>query len=193
MPDGFSPWDPEGLRPSAPGEDHGPDADPIVRRVRVFFLLAGMLAAAMVTVGLNPVGTTGNVIEPELGVTAAMAAVLLAILALAWRNLRPDRLLVAGKRALDAPDPRARHPRAERARAMGFAGLASSWAAQAIALATLPVLTGLLLKLLHGESWALLGFGGLGVAAGAVFQQRIARAVRLAVDDPELRNAYGSR
>jgi hypothetical protein len=188
MPDGFSPWDPEGLRPSAPGEDHGPDADPIVRRVRVFFLLAGMLAAAMVTVGLNPVGTTGNVIEPELGVTAAMAAVLLAILALAWRNLRPDRLLVAGKRALDAPDPRA-----ERARAMGFAGLASSWAAQAIALATLPVLTGLLLKLLHGESWALLGFGGLGVAAGAVFQQRIARAVRLAVDDPELRNAYGSR
>ena len=193
MPDGFSPWDPEGLPSSPAGEGQGPDADPIVRRVRVHFLLAGMLAAAMVTVGLNPVGPANAVLPPELGVTAAMAAVLLAILGLAWRNLRPDRLLVAGKRALDAPDPRRRRPRAERARAMGFAGLALGWAMQAIGLATLPVLTGLLLKLLHGEAWALLGFAALGLGAGLVFQGRIARAVRLAVDDPELRNAYGSR
>jgi CPA2 family monovalent cation:H+ antiporter-2 len=50
--------------------------------------------------------------------------------------------------------------------------------------AYLPVLTGLLLKLLHGLAWPLLIFAGLGVAAGAVFQRLIAKAVRLAVDDP---------
>ena len=47
MSDGFSPWDPQGLRPSGQGEDQGPDPDPIVRRVRLFFVLAGMLAGAL--------------------------------------------------------------------------------------------------------------------------------------------------
>jgi lysylphosphatidylglycerol synthetase-like protein (DUF2156 family) len=184
MADPFSPWDPQGLRPSGPGEGQGPDPDPIVRRVRLFF--------AMITVGLNPVAATGTNVPPEAWVFAAMALVLVAILALALRNLRPDRLLVAGKRALDEPDPRLRRPRAERARSMGFAGLAMGWSMQAIALAMLPVLTGLLLKLLHGLAWPLLAFSGLGVLAGTLFQRLIARAVRLAVDDPELRAAYGS-
>jgi hypothetical protein len=192
MADGFSPWDPQGLRPAGPGEDRGPDPDPIVRRVRLYFVLAGMLAAAMVTVGLNPVGATGSLVPPESAVIGVMGLVLLVILALALRNLRPDRLLIAGKRALDEPDPRHRRPRAERARAMGFAGLALGWAMQAIALAMLPVMTGLLLKLLHGLAWPLLTFAGLGVLAGAWFQRLIAKAVRLAVDDPELRAAYGS-
>jgi hypothetical protein len=192
MADGFSPWDPQGLRPAGPGEDHGPDPDPIVRRVRLFFALAGMLVAAMVTVGLNPIGVTGTLVPPGTVVLAAMTLILVAILGLALRNLRPDRLLVAGKRALDEPDPRQRRPRAERARAMGFAGLALGWSMQAIALAMLPVLTGLLLKLLHGLAWPLLTFAGLGVLAGTLFQRLIARAVRLAVDDPELRAAYGS-
>lgn len=192
MADRFSPWDPQGLRPSGPGEDQGPDPDPIVRRVRLFFALAGMLAAAMVTVGLNPVAATGTIAPPETWVFAAMAVVLVAILGLALRNLRPDRLLVAGKRAVDEPNPLQRRPRAERARAMGFAGLALGWSMQAIALAMLPVLTGLLLKLLHGLAWPLLAFAGLGILAGTLFQRLIARAVRLAMDDPELRAAYGS-
>ena len=192
MADRFSPWDPEGLRPLGPGEDQGPDPDPIVRRVRLFFALAGMLVAAMVTVGLNPVAATSTIAPPETWVFAAMAVVLVAILGLALRNLRPDRLLVAGKRALDEPNPLQRRPRAERARAMGFAGLALGWSMQAIALAMLPVLTGLLLKLLHGLAWPLLGFAGLGVVAGTLFQRLIVKAVRLAVDDPELRAAYGS-
>ena len=192
MADGFSPWDPQGLRPAGPGEDHGPDPDPIVRRVRLFFALAGMLVAAMVTVGLNPIGATGALVPPRGAAIAVMALILVAILGLALRNLRPERLLVAGKRALDEPDPRHRRPRAERAKAMGFAGLAFGWAMQAIALAMLPVLTGLLLKLLHGLAWPLLIFAGLGLAAGAVFQRLITKAVRLAVDDPDLRAAYGS-
>ncbi len=192
MAEGFSPWDPKGLRHSAPGDDHRPDPDPIVRRVRLLFVLAGMLAAAMVTVGLNPVAATGTITPPEPPVFAAMGVVLVAILGLALRNLRPDRLLIAGKRALDEPDPRQRRPRAERARAMGFAGLAMGWTTQAIALAMLPVLTGLLLKLLHGLAWPLLSFASLGVVAGTVFQRLIVKAVRLAVDDPELRAAYGS-
>jgi hypothetical protein len=192
MADRFSPWDPAGLRPTGPGEDHGPDPDPIVRRVRLFFVLAGMLAAAMVTVGLNPIGATGDLVPPQAAVLGAMGVVLGAILALALRNLRPERLLVAGKRALDEPVARHRRPRAERARAMGFAGLALGWAMQAIAVAMLPVLTGLLVRLLHGLTWPLLAFAGLGVLAGARFQGLIARAVRLAVDDPELRAAYGS-
>ena len=192
MSDGFSPWDPQGLRPSGQGEDQGPDPDPIVRRVRLFFVLAGMLAAAMVTVGLNPVGVTGDLVPPQSAVIAGMTLVLLAILGLALRNLAPDRLLIAGKRALDEPDPRHRRPKAERARAMGFAGLALGWSMQAIAVAMLPVLTGLLLKLLHGLAWPLLAFAGLGMLAGALFQRLIAKAVRLAVDDPELRAAYGS-
>jgi hypothetical protein len=192
MPDGFSPWDPEGLRPAGRSGD-GPDPDPIVRRVRIFFLFAGLLAAAMVTVGLNPVGRTGTLVEPHLIVTGAMGVILVLVLALAWRNLSPARLLVAGKRALDAPDARQRRPRAERARAIGFVGLALGWAMQAIALAMLPVLTGLMLKLLHGQAWQLLAFALLGVAAGSLFQRRVAEAVHRAVDDPELRNAYGAR
>jgi hypothetical protein len=193
MPEGFSPWQPEGLRQSRPGERDGPDPEPILRRVLIIFALAGMLAAAMVTVGLNPVGYTSRMLPPQSAVTATMAVVLVAILGLGWRNLRPRRLLSAGKRWLEAADPAERAPRAEKARAMGFAGLALSWSMQAIALAELPVLTGLLLKLLHGQVWPLLAFGGLGVGAGVVYQRSIAAAVRLAVDDPELRSAYGSR
>src|SRR4029453_1858181 len=49
----------------------------------------------------------------------------------ARRARRPARLLVAGKRALDHPDPRLRRPRAERARAIGFRGLAMGWGRQA--------------------------------------------------------------
>jgi hypothetical protein len=186
MPDAFSPWDPHGLS----GES-GPDPERIVRRVRLWFILAGVLAAAMVGVGIHPYGAPARLYPPSPGMTAAMGAVLLGLLVLAWRNLRPARLVVLGKRALDAPDPRQRRPRAERAKAMGFGGLALGWAMQAIALAALPVLVGLLLRLLQGELWPLLAFSGMAAAAGFGFQRRIAQAVHQAVDDPELRNAYG--
>jgi hypothetical protein len=190
MSDGFTPWEPRGLRPG-PGTE-GPDPDVIVRRVRLQFLLAGLLAAAMVTTGLNPAGFV-RPLPPSLAMTAATGLLLLALLAFAWWRLHPDRLVVAGKRALDAPDARRRRPRAEWARATGFAGLATGWAMQAILLALLPVLTGLLLQLLHDETWPLLAFAAVGLAAGVAFQRRIARAVHRAVEDPELRNAYGSR
>ena len=43
MSDVWHPLDPQGSRPQEPsGQDHGPDPEPIVRTVRVAFLLAGM-------------------------------------------------------------------------------------------------------------------------------------------------------
>jgi len=190
MADGFTPWEPRGLRPGPGGG--GPDPDVIVRRVRLQFALAGLLAAAMVTTGLHPFGAV-RPLPPSLAVTGALGVTLLSLLVFAWWRLQPERLVVAGKRALDAPDARARRPRAEWARATGFTGLASGWAMQAILLALLPVLMGLLLELLHGQTWPLLSFAGVGIAAGVAFQRRVARAVHRAVEDPELRNAYGSR
>jgi hypothetical protein len=38
-----------------------------------------------------------------------------------------------------------------------------------------------------------LTFAGISLLAGFVFQRQVAGAVRLAVDDPELRASYGSR
>jgi hypothetical protein len=187
----MDPWDPEGSRPpGGPGDEQGPDPEPIVRTVRIGFLLAGTMVAAMVNAGLHPVGHAAA--GSSLVVTGAAAAVVLALMALAAWALRPVRLLRVGKRALDAPDPRQRRPRAERARAMGFRGLAMSWASQAMVLGFLPALVGLVLGSLHGQAWELLGFAGVSLLAGFVFQRQVSDAVRLAVDDPELRASYGS-
>ena len=44
MSDVWHPLDPEGSRPQEPsGRDRGPDPEPIVRTVRVAFLLAGFV------------------------------------------------------------------------------------------------------------------------------------------------------
>ena len=68
MSDAFSPWDPEGSRPPEPsGEDQGPDPEPIVRTVRVAFLLAGMLVAVIVNAGLNRLTGSAPVAGPGLG------------------------------------------------------------------------------------------------------------------------------
>ena len=57
MSDVWHPLDPEGSRPQEPsGQDRGPDPEPIVRTVRVAFLLAGMVVAVMVNAGLNGSG-----------------------------------------------------------------------------------------------------------------------------------------
>ena len=54
MSDVWHPLDPEGSRPQEPsGQDRGPDPEPIVRTVRVAFLLAGMVVAVIVNAGLN--------------------------------------------------------------------------------------------------------------------------------------------
>ena len=54
MSDVWHPLDPEGSRPKEPsGQDRGPDPEPIVRTVRIAFLLAGMVVAVMVNAGLN--------------------------------------------------------------------------------------------------------------------------------------------
>ena len=190
---GFSPWDPEGLRPRRREEPERPGPDPIVRRVRMNFLLAGIVAMAMVAVGLRPFGPDEVLTPPSTPALLTMVVVVLAILAVAWRNLLPANLVAAGKRALAGADPRDRAPRQERARAMGFLGLAISWTTQALALAMLPVFTGLLLQLLHRQRWPLLAFAALGFAAGVLFQRLIADAVRRAVDDPDLQSAYGAR
>ena len=172
MGDVWHPLDPEGSRPQEPaGWDRGPDPEPIVRTVRVAFLLAGMVVA----------------------VTAVVAVAVLAVRVGAWLALRPARLLVAGKRALDHPDPRLRQPRAERARAIGFRGLAMGWAGQALVFGLVPAFAGLVLELLYDRQWELLAFAGISLLAGFVFQLQVAGAVRLAVDDPELRASYGSR
>jgi hypothetical protein len=193
--DVWHPLDPQGSRPQEPaGRDRGPDPEPIVRTVRVAFLLAGMVVAVMVNAGLNRLGASAPAAPmASLAVTAVVAVVVLAVLLGAWLALRPARLLVAGKRALDHPDPRQRRPRAERARAIGFRGLAMGWASQALVFVLLPAFAGLALELLHGRRWELLAFAGVSLLAGFVFQLQVAGAVRLAVDDPELQASYGSR
>jgi len=194
--DVWHPLDPEGSRPQEPvGGDKGPDPEPIVRTVRVAFLVAGMVVAVMVNAGLNRLDGPATSTAPVAGlaVTAVVAVAVLAALVGAGLALRPARLLVAGKRALDHPDPRQRRPRAERARAIGFRGLAMGWASQAMVFGLLPAFAGLVLELLHGRRWELLAFAGISLLAGFVFQLQVAGAVRLAVDDPELRASYGSR
>jgi hypothetical protein len=191
--DSWHPLDPEGSRPEPSGLDRGPDPEPIVRTVRVAFLFAGMVVAVMVSAGLNRLGSAPAAPVPSLAVTAVVAVAVLAVLLGAGLALRPARLLVAGKRALDHPDPRQRRPRAERARAIGFRGLAMGWAGQALVFGLLPAFAGLALELLHGRQWELLSFAGASLLAGFVFQLQVAGAVRLAVDDPELRASYGSR
>jgi hypothetical protein len=194
MSDVWHPLDPEGSRPPEPsGYDHGPDPEPIVRTVRVAFLLAGMVVAVMVNAGLNGLGGTSAPAAPVTAVTGVVAVAVLAVLGGAWLALRPARLLLAGKRALDHPDPRQRRPRAERARAIGFRGLAMGWAGQAMVFGLLPAFAGLVLELLYDHQWELLAFAGASLLAGFVFQLQVAGAVRLAVDDPELRASYGSR
>jgi hypothetical protein len=196
MSDGWHPLDPEGMRQHEPsGRDQGPDPEPIVRTVRVAFLFAGMVVAVMVNAGLSGLGGPSAAVAPVAGVavTAVVAVAVLAVLAGAWLALRPARLLVAGKRALDHPDPRLRRPRAERARAIGFRGLAMGWASQALVFGLLPVFAGLVLELLYDRQWELLSFAAISLLAGFVFQRQIAGAVRLAVEDPELRASYGSR
>jgi len=196
MSDAFSPWDPEGSRPPEPsGEDRGPDPEPIVRTVRVAFLLAGMLVAVIVNAGLNRLAGSPATVAGTFGLplSAVVAVVVVAILLGAAWALRPARLLMVGKRTLDHPDPRQRRPRAERARAIGFRGLAMGWASQALVVGLLPALAGLVLELLHGGRWELLAFAAASLLAGFVYQLQVTGAVRLAVDDPELRASYGSR
>jgi hypothetical protein len=195
MSDVWHPLDPEGSRPPEAGRDRGPDPEPIVRTIRVAFLLAGMVVAAMVNAGLGGLGSSSALAVPVAGeaVTAVVAVAVLAVLVGAWLALRPTRLLVAGKRALDHPDPRLRRPRAERARAIGFRGLAMGWAGQALVFGLVPAFAGLVLEMLYDRQWELLVFATVSLAAGFVFQLQVAGAVRLAVDDPELRASYGSR
>jgi hypothetical protein len=196
MSDVWHPLDPEGSRPpERSGYDHGPDPEPIVRTVRVAFLLAGMVVAVMVNAGLNGLGGPSAAAAPvtALAVTGVVAVAVLAVLVGAWLALRPDRLLLAGKRALEHPDPRLRRPRAERARAIGFRGLAMGWAGQALVFGLIPAFAGLVLELLYDRDWQLLAFAGVSLLAGFVFQLQIAGAVRQAVDDPDLRASYGSR
>ena len=196
MSDVWHPLDPEGSRPKEPsGQDRGPDPEPIVRTVRIAFLLAGMVVAVMVNAGLNGPGGPSAPAGPIAGtaVTGVVAVAVLAVLGGAWLALRPAKLLVAGKRALDHPDPRLRRPRAERARAIGFRGLAMGWASQALVFGLLPAFAGLVLELLYDRQWQLLTFAGVSLLAGFVFQLQVAGAVRLAVDDPDLRASYGSR
>jgi hypothetical protein len=193
MSDGWHPLDPEGSRQHEPsGRDGGPDPEPIVRTVRVAFLFAGMVVAVMVNAGLNGLGGPSAAVAPVAGV-AVTAVVAVAVLAVLVGALRPARLLVAGKRALDHPDPRQRRPRAERARAIGFRGLAMGWASQALVFGLLPAFAGLVLELLYDRQWELLAFAAISLLAGFVFQLQVAGAVRLAVDDPDLRASYGSR
>jgi hypothetical protein len=196
MSDGWHPLDPEGMRQHEPsGRDQGPDPEPIVRTVRVAFLFAGMVVAVMVSAGLNALGGPGAVAVPVAGmaVSAVVGVAVLALLLGAGLALRPARLLVAGKRALEHPDPRLRRPRAERARAIGFRGLAMGWASQALVFGLLPAFAGMVLELLYHRQWELLAFAAVSLLAGFVYQLQVAGAVRQAVDDPELRASYGSR
>jgi hypothetical protein len=189
--DVWTPWDPEGSRPGdGPGQE-GPDPEPIVRLVRIGFLFAGILVAAMVHAGLSQMAGEG-IRGGSLVVTGTAAVAVVAILGAAAWALRPSRLLVAGKQALQTPDPRERRPRAERARALGFRGLAMGWAGQAVLLGLVPVTVGLVLEVLHGYAWELIVFAGLSLLAGLVFQRQVSDAVRLAVNDPELRDSYGA-
>ncbi len=188
----WTPWDPEGSRlPEPSRQEQGPDPEPIVRTVRMGFLLAGILVTVMVNAGLH--GTTAPATSPNLTITGVVGAVVLVVLGLAAWAFRPARLLLVGKRALRSPDRRELQPRAERARAMGFRGLAMTWATQAMVLSFLPALAGLALELAHGARWELLAFAGMSLLAGFLLQFQVAGAVRQAVDDPELRARYGSR
>ncbi len=187
----WSPWDPEGLHtPGRAGRDGGPDPEPIVRSVRVGFLLAAILLVLLVDAGLRPSGQA-MAHDSGLAVTGAVAAVTLALIGLAAWSFRPRRLLLVGKRAAGAADPRERRPRAERARAMGFRGLAMTWATQGMTVGFLPALAGLALQVAHRRGWELLAFAGVSLGAGFLFQREVTDAVRLAVDDPELRARYG--
>jgi hypothetical protein len=190
----WTPWDPEGHRlPKPSGEERGPDPEPIVRSVRIGFLLAGILVAAMVNAvnaGMHgEVGSGGS----DLAVTGIVAAVVLGILGIAGWAFRPSRLLSVGKRALNTLDQRELRPKAERARSMGFRGLAMTWASQALVPCFLPAVAGLGLALAHGTHWELLAFAGISVVAGFLLQHQVTGAVRQAVDDPDLRARYGSR
>lgn len=188
----WSPWDPEGHRfPEPSGEERGPDPEPIVRSVRIGFLLGGILVAAMVNAGVHGRPAGGG--TPNLGVTGIVGVVVLGILGVAGWAFRPARLLSVGKKALNTLDQRELRPRAERARAMGFRGLAMTWAGQAMVLCFLPALAGLALELAHGDDWELLAFAGTSLVAGFLLQLQVAGAVRQAVDDPEMRARYGSR
>jgi hypothetical protein len=190
--DVWTPWDPEGSRPGdGPGQE-GPDPEPIVRQVRIGFLFAGILVAAMVHAGLTRMAGERIRGAGSLAVTASAAVLVVAILGVAAWALRPSRLLVAGKQALRTSDPRERRPRAERARAMGFRGLAMGWAGQAVLLGLIPAAVGLVLQVMHGYAWELFAFAGLSLLAGLVFQREVSDAVRLAVNDPELRDSYGA-
>lgn len=191
MSDVWTPWDPEGSpHGDRPGQE-GPDPEPIVRLVRIGFLFAGILVAAMVHAGLSQVAGEG-IRGGDLAVTGIAAVVVVAILGAAAWTLRPSHLLVVGKQALHTPDPRERRPRAERARAIGFRGLAMGWAGQAVLLGLVPVTVGLVLKAMHGHAWELIAFAGLSLLAGFVFQRQVSDAVRQAVNDPELRDSYGA-
>jgi hypothetical protein len=190
----WTPWDPEGHRlPEPSGDERGPDPEPIVRSVRIGFLLAGILVAAMVNAvnaGMRGGTATGS---SNLAVTGTVAGVVLAILGVAGWAFRPSRLLSVGKRALNTLDQRELRPKAERARSMGFRGLAMTWASQALVLCFLPAVAGLGLELAHGDHWELLAFAGISMVAGFLLQHQVAGAVRQAVDDPDLRARYGSR
>ncbi len=196
----WTPWDPEGHRfPEPSGDERGPDPEPIVRSVRIGFLLAGILVAAMVNAGVHGEAAGGT---PNLAVTGIVGVVVLGILGAAGWAFRPARLLSVGKKALNTLDQRELRPRAERARAMGFRGLAMTWAGQAMVLSFLPALAGLALELVHGDHWEqlvhgdhweLLAFAGMSMVAGFLLQLQVAGAVRQAVDDPDMRARYGSR
>jgi hypothetical protein len=192
--DVWSPWEPEGSRPpERPGKEQGPDPEPIVRTVRVAFLLAGMLVAVVVNAGLHPLGGAAGRSGRNLLVTGVAGLLVLGVVAGSAWALRPAHLLLVGRRALDHPDPRQRRPRAERARAVGFRGLAMGWATQAVLLGLLPAFVGLVLERLHGLAWELLAFAAVSLLAGLLYQRQVTEAVRLAVDDPVLRASYGGR
>jgi hypothetical protein len=190
----WTPWDPEGHRlPEPSGEKRGPDPEPIVRSVRIGFLLAGILVAAMVN-AVN-FGTHGASVpgSSNLAVTGIVAAVVVAIVAVAGWAFRPSRLLSVGKRALNTLDQRELRPKAQRARSMGFRGLAMTWASQALVPCFLPAVAGLGLAIAHGTHWELLTFAGISLLAGFLLQHQVTGAVRQAVDDPDLRARYGSQ
>ena len=196
MSDVWHPLDPEGSRqPDAPGRDRGPDPEPIVRTVRVAFLFAGMVAAVMVNAGLNGVGGPSAAAVPVAGVavTAVVAVAVLAVLAVAWLACARPGCWWRASRPLATPTRACASLGAEQAQAIGFRGLAMGWASQALVFGLLPVFAGLVLELLYDRQWELLSFAAISLLAGFVFQRQIAGAVRLAVEDPELRASYGSR
>ncbi len=163
-----------------------------MRTVRIGFLLAGIMVAAMVNAGLHQ-SLKSVPADSGVALTGVLAGVVLAVIGWALWAFRPSRLLLVGKRASESPDPQERRPRAERARAMGFRGLALSWTGQAMMFCFIPALAGLALNLVHGQSWELLAFSAVSLLAGFLLQHQVTGAVRLAVGDPELQARYGSR